>query len=69
MDGVDMVLNDLNLNFRFFLYIVSLYKYMLNIVCNCKDLGVGFIIVVFYVISRKCLEGIGWDIFYIVCVV
>ena len=36
-----MVLNDLNLNLRFPLYIVSLYKYILNIACNRKDLGVG----------------------------
>ena len=40
-DGVDIVLNDLNLNLRFPLYIVNLYKYMLNIACNRKDLGVG----------------------------
>ena len=38
-DGVDIVLNDLNLNLRFPLYIVNLYKYMLNIACNRKDLG------------------------------
>ncbi|MEC2746136.1 glycosyltransferase family 2 protein, partial [Bacillus cereus] len=45
-DGVDIALNDLNLNLRFPLYIVNLYKYMLNIACNRKDLGVGSTIAV-----------------------
>ena len=52
-----MVLNDLNLNLRFPLYIVSLYKYILNIACNRKDLGVGSTIAVPHAISRKCLEN------------
>lgn len=55
MDGVDIALNDLNLNLRFPLYIVNLYKYMLNIACNRKDLGVGSTIAVPHAISRKCL--------------
>ncbi|UOB76830.1 glycosyltransferase [Bacillus sp. ZJS3] len=67
-DGVDMVLNDLNLNLRFPLYIVNLYKYMLNIACNRKDLGVGSTIAVPHAISRKCLEGIGWDTLHTACV-
>ncbi|ASJ51567.1 glycosyl transferase [Bacillus cereus] len=67
-DGVDMVLNDLNLNLRFPLYIVSLYKYILNIACNRKDLGVGSTIAVPHAISRKCLEGIGWDTLHTACV-
>ncbi|WP_078418086.1 glycosyltransferase [Bacillus cereus] len=67
-DGVDMVLNDLNLNLRFPIYIVNLYKYMLNIACNRKDLGVGSTIAVPHAISRKCLEGIGWDTLHTACV-
>lgn len=67
-NGVDMVLNDLNLNLRFPLYIVNLYKYMLNIACNRKDLGVGSTIAVPHAISRKCLEGIGWDTLHTACV-
>lgn len=67
-DGVDIVLNDLNLNLRFPLYIVNLYKYMLNIACNRKDLGVGSTIAVPHAISRKCLEGIGWDTLHTACV-
>ncbi|MHC2835594.1 glycosyltransferase involved in cell wall biosynthesis [Bacillus sp. F9_6S_D1_P_5] len=67
-DGVDMVLNDLNLNLRFPLYIVNLYKYMLNIACNRRDLGVGSTIAVPHAISRKCLEGIGWDTLHTACV-
>lgn len=67
-DGVDIALNDLNLNLRFPLYIVNLYKYMLNIACNRKDLGVGSTIAVPHAISRKCLEGIGWDTLHTSCV-
>ena len=67
-DGVDIVLNDLNLNLRFPLYIVNLYKYMLNIACNRKDLGVGSTIAVPHAISRKCLDGIGWDTLHTACV-
>ena len=62
-DGVDIVLNDLNLNLRFPLYIVNLYKYMLNIACNRKDLGVGSTIAVPHAISRKCLEGSAGTLF------
>ena len=58
-----MVLNDLNLNLRFPLYIVSLYKYMLNIACNRKDLGVGSTIAVPHAISRKCLEELAGTLF------
>ncbi|WP_338259915.1 glycosyltransferase family 2 protein, partial [Bacillus anthracis] len=68
VDGVDIALNDLNLNLRFPLYIVNLYKYMLNIACNRKDLGVGSTIAVPHAISRKCLEGIGWDTLHTSCV-
>lgn len=56
-DGVDIVLNDLNLNLRFPLYIVNLYKYMLNTACNRKDLGVGSTIAVPHAISRKMFRG------------
>ncbi|MGA5677344.1 glycosyltransferase [Bacillus bombysepticus] len=67
-DGVDIALNDLNLNLRFPLYIVNIYKYMLNIACNRKDLGVGSLVAVPHAISRKCLEGIGWDTLHTSCI-
>ncbi len=41
---------------------------MLNIACNRKDLGVGSTIAVPHAISRKCLEGIGWDTLHTSCV-
>ncbi|PEA24341.1 glycosyl transferase [Bacillus cereus] len=66
-DGTDIALNDLNLNLRFPLYIVNVYKYMLNIACNRRDLGVGSLVAVPHAISRKCLEGIGWDTLFTSC--
>lgn len=59
-NGNDVALNDLNLEY-FPLYVVNLYKYMLNTACNRKELGVGSLIAVPHAISRSCLEGIGWD--------
>lgn len=59
-NGSDVALNDLNLE-SFPLYVVNLYKYMLNIACDRKELGVGSFVAVPHAISRSCLEGIGWD--------
>jgi hypothetical protein len=58
--GNDVALNDLNLEY-FPLYVVNLYKYMLNTACRRKELGVGSLIAVPHALSRACLEGIGWD--------
>jgi hypothetical protein len=63
-NGTDIALNDLNRNIKLPLYIVNVYKYMLNIACNRRDLGVGSLVAVPHAISRKCLEGIGWDTLY-----
>jgi glycosyltransferase involved in cell wall biosynthesis len=59
-NGVDVALNDLNIDY-FPLFIVNLYKYMLNIACDRKDLGVGSLVAVPHALSRSCLKGIGWD--------
>lgn len=66
-DGTDIALNDLNLNIRFPLYIVDVYKYMLNIACNRRDLGIGSLVAVPHAISRECLEGIGWNTLFTSC--
>jgi hypothetical protein len=60
VNGVDVALNNLNLDY-FPLYIVNLYKYLLNIACDRKELGVGSMVAVPHAISRSCLDGIGWD--------
>jgi glycosyltransferase involved in cell wall biosynthesis len=60
-NGLDVALNDLNFNILFPLYIVNVYKYMLNLACHRKDLGVGSILAVPHAISRRCLDGIGWE--------
>jgi hypothetical protein len=60
MNGIDVALNNLNIDY-FPLYIVNLYKYMLNIACGRKELGVGSIVAVPHALSRRCLNGIGWD--------
>lgn len=60
MNGLDVALNDLNIDY-FPLYIVNLYKYMLNIACDRKELGVCSIVAVPHAISKSCLEGIGWE--------
>jgi glycosyltransferase involved in cell wall biosynthesis len=60
-DGVDVALNDLSLHILPPLYVVDLYKYMLNLACNRKDLGIGSILAVPHAISRTCLDGIGWE--------
>lgn len=59
-NGVDVALNDLNIN-HFPLYIVNLYKYMLNIACDRKELGVGSILAVPHALSKACVDGVGWD--------
>lgn len=59
-NGADIALNDLNIDY-FPLYVVNLYKYLLNMICNCKELGVGSLVAVPHAISRSCLNGIGWD--------
>jgi len=64
-NGVDVALNDLNnlnllTNSPF--YVVDIYKYMLNLACNRKDLGIGSLVAVPHAISRTCLDGIGWDV-------
>jgi glycosyltransferase involved in cell wall biosynthesis len=60
-DGVDVALNDLSLNLLPPLYVVDLYKYMLNLAYHRKDLGVGSIVAVPHAISRTFLDGIGWE--------
>ncbi len=57
--GVDIALNNLNIE-HFPLYVVNLYKYLLNILCNRKDLGVGSVVAIPHAISKSCLNGIGW---------
>lgn len=59
-NGADVALNNLNLDY-FPLYVVNLYKYLLNIACGRKELGVGSMVAVPHAVSRSCLEGIGWD--------
>nr|WP_246326796.1 glycosyltransferase family 2 protein [Anoxybacillus calidus] len=59
--GVDVALNDLSLNLLPPLYVVDLYKYMLNLAYHRKDLGVGSIVAVPHAISRTFLDGIGWE--------
>lgn len=58
--GTDVALNDLNLDI-FPLYVVNLYKYLLNIVCDRKQLGVGSLVAIPHAISRSCLKEIGWE--------
>lgn len=58
-NGVDIALNNLNIE-HFPLYVVNLYKYLLNILCNRKDLGVGSVVAIPHAISKSCLNGIGW---------
>ncbi|AYA75679.1 glycosyl transferase [Bacillus sp. Y1] len=58
-NGVDVALNKLNFE-DFPLYVVNQYKYLLNIICKRKDLGVGSVVAIPHAISKSCLNGIGW---------
>lgn len=59
--GVDIVLNDLNLMLYFLFYVVDVVKYMFNLVYNCLELSNGLLVVILYVMSRLCLDVIGWE--------
>lgn len=59
-NGIDIALNNLNID-HFPLYIVNLYKYLQNVACNRKELGVGSLVGIPHAISRTCIDGIGRD--------
>lgn len=59
-NGIDVALNDLNIDY-FPLYIVNLYKYLQNIACDRKELGVGSLVGIPHAISRSCVDSIGRD--------
>ncbi|MGK9483008.1 glycosyltransferase family 2 protein [Bacillus tropicus] len=69
-DGTDVALNDLNhyLDLRVPLHLVTAFKYVLNLACDRKDLGVGSLIAVPNAFSRKCLKQIGYRSLLAPCV-
>ncbi|WP_242296535.1 MULTISPECIES: glycosyltransferase [unclassified Bacillus cereus group] len=62
-NGTDLALNKLEYYYmyRFPYSIVTACKYVVNLACNRKDLGMGSTIAVPHAFSRKCIDTIGFD--------